>query len=85
MTHDQLSLLKEIQEMQFAATELTLYLDTHPDDQRALTDYNMYTKKLQSLQSIYCQQIGPLMVFGFCPSRYPWEWVYQPWPWEICY
>jgi spore coat protein JB len=83
--HEQLRLLHEIQKVEFAATELTLYLDTHPCDKKALADYNTLACQLKSLIDMYEKRFGPMKVFGFGTSRYPWEWIYTPWPWEIEY
>lgn len=35
MSKQKEALLREIQELQFTTVELQLFLDTHPDDQRA--------------------------------------------------
>lgn len=79
------ALLKEIQAYEFAAIDLNLFLDTHPNEQRALVDYNALTHHLNMLKSQYEQLYGPLVVFGFAPSQYPWQWTEGPWPWEIVY
>ncbi|WP_026478578.1 spore coat protein CotJB [Alkaliphilus transvaalensis] len=84
--HDQrMALLRQIQEVEFAALELNLYLDTHMDDQRALMEYNQYAKQLAMLKHQYEMQYGPLFNFGFSPSQYPWRWLEGPWPWEQVY
>ena len=80
-----LKMLEEIMMLEFAAIELTLFLDTHPEDKRALADYNRYTKMLQRSKKEYEALYGPLSVYGTSPSQYPWRWVYEPWPWEIDY
>lgn len=79
----QANMLQEIQGIEFAAVELTLFLDTHPNDQRALNDYNFYTTQLIALKKQYEQTYGPLTVFGCSPSQYPWRWIEEPWPWEL--
>ncbi|MBP1853679.1 spore coat protein CotJB [Metaclostridioides mangenotii] len=30
----------------------------------------------------YENQYGPLTNFGYAPSRSPWQWNDEPWPWE---
>lgn len=75
-------LLRKIQEVEFAALELNLYLDTHPNDQKALRDYNMFTSEAMKLRKIYEMNYGPLTNFSFALSQYPWAWVNEPWPWE---
>lgn len=76
-------LLRKIQEVEFAAVDLNLFLDTHPGNQRALMDYNMITSELNRLKRMYEMQYGPLSNFGTSPSKYPWQWIESPWPWEI--
>lgn len=80
--NDQMAFLKRIQEVEFALVELQLYLDTHRDDQRALMEFNQYSKQLEVLKKQYELQYGPLLNFGFSPSQYPWRWLEGPWPWE---
>ncbi len=75
-------MLKNIQELTFAAVELNLYLDNHPENKKALCDYNMFTEKLMELTKAYEMRYGVLANFGHCPSQYPWTWVNEPWPWE---
>ncbi|MFZ5967900.1 MAG: spore coat protein CotJB [Bacillota bacterium] len=85
MHKERLEILKKIQEFEFACIDLNLYLDTHPTDQRALMDYNMYSNQLLMLKRQYENMYGPLMNFGFSPSQYPWRWIDEPWPWQIEY
>ena len=83
MDSERVAMLENIQALEFTAVELTLFLDTHPDDQRALMDYNMVTQQLRVAKSLYEQRFGPLMVFGNSTSKYPWQWIEEPWPWEM--
>lgn len=72
----------KIQEAQFAAVELQLYLDTHPEDSAAMTDYHCYSEKLQQLIARYEQEYGPFLNFGHSISDTG-SWVFQKWPWEL--
>jgi spore coat protein JB len=83
MDRDRYMKLKEIQEIEFVLIELNLYLDTHPEDERALLEYNTYGKKLKTLISKYECLYGPLVNFGFSPSHFPFRWVEEPWPWDM--
>ncbi|HHV79554.1 MAG TPA: spore coat protein CotJB [Firmicutes bacterium] len=82
---DRLSLLRRIMELQFTATDLNLFLDTHPDDQRALADYNATVQELRTAVSMYEMRYGPLINYGFSESSGTWRWVDEPWPWEIVF
>jgi len=80
---DRNRLLRQLQEVEFAAVELQLYLDTHPYDQRALMEYNGYANQLMMLKQQYEMLYGPLLNFGFSPNNNgAWRWIDSPWPWE---
>ena len=85
MSHEQLALLEEIQAVEFACTDLQLYLDTHPGDARALADYNAQAQRLAALKAEYAQRYGPLTHFDQEMAGYTWRWICEPWPWEINY
>lgn len=76
-------MLEEIQAIDFVLVELTLYLDTHPNDPDALNQYNECARKSMELKIQFEQQFGPLMAFGKSFSNYPWEWKEAPWPWQV--
>jgi spore coat protein JB len=76
-------LMTKIHQLKFAAIDLNLYLDNFPDNKRALDDYNTVTAKLTSAIDIYEAKYGPQTNFGGSQSKYPWQWVDEPWPWEI--
>lgn len=84
-TSQQAQMLKEIMSHEFTAIDLTLYLDTHPNDCKALGEYNHISHILKILKNAYEQCYGPLAVFGSTPSQYPWRWIDEPWPWQIEY
>ena len=56
-------LLDQIRAIEFMTIDLNLYLDTHPDDCRAMNEYNYYVRQLQSLKREYEMQYGPLANF----------------------
>jgi spore coat protein JB len=85
MDPKQLQMLRELMELEFVATELTLYLDTHPDKEAPLRHYNAVAGELTYKKRVYEAAYGPLFSFGFSPSQYPWQWIKGPWPWEIKY
>lgn len=85
MMPEQTQLLVRIMALEFTAVDLNLYLDTHPDDQRALMEYNSVVQELTALKEQYQGRFGPLTNFGYAPSQYPWAWVNEPWPWEVSF
>lgn len=72
-------LAMKIKEYQFAVTDISLYLNTHPDDEKALCLHREYTKKLKELRDKYQKVYGPLTIEYPCNK---WRWLEEPWPWE---
>ena len=72
-------MLKKIKCYQFAVTELALYLDTHPEDTKALCLHRKYTNELKDLRDKYQKVYGPLTIEYPCNK---WRWLEGPWPWE---
>lgn len=75
-------LLRNVQELGFACLDLNLYLDNHPDDKNAVNAYNTLAVQFAQAKCAYESKYGPLTNFGYAPSKYPWQWVNQPWPWD---
>lgn len=76
-------LLQQLQETDFVLVELTLYLDTHPNDLHALEQYNWYAQQRAEIARMYESKYGPLTHFGHSFNQYPKGWNEGPWPWEI--
>lgn len=74
-------LLNKLMALDFAAVDLQLYLDTHPHDRNALAKYNSTVCQAQRLRQAYENMYGPLFSFRSA-SRYPWQWINEPWPWQ---
>lgn len=81
MNREQLCALKEIMEVSFVLIETALYLNTHPDDDRALRLHNSTSVQLNRLEAAYQSRFSPLRNTGM--SRCPWSYINDPWPWEI--
>jgi len=67
--------------MKFAAYDLQLFLDTHPDDSNALNDYVHTVQEAKRLEMQYEKMYGPLKATS-APNCTPFAWVADPWPWE---
>ncbi|MBB6452176.1 spore coat protein JB [Salirhabdus euzebyi] len=76
-------LLEDIQAVDFVLVELTLYLDTHPNDYEAIQQFNYYAKQSKMLKKEYEKRYGPLRQYGASYSGYPWSWDDTPWPWQV--
>jgi len=73
-------MLQKIMAYKFSMSDLGLYLDTHPEDERALCLHNQYAKESQALSNKYQEIYGPLTMDYPCNK---WRWIEQPWPWEM--
>lgn len=78
-------MLNEIGQISFAATELNLYLDTHPFDQMAIDKFQKYNNMRNKLLSEYTQLYGPLILDNQNINCREWKWATQNWPWERGY
>jgi len=83
MTERQLNALKEIMTIKFVVLELNLFLNTHPNCQEAISNYNNYITKLNRLIADYQKKYGLLSVS--CTSKLPWGYLKTDWPWKIQY
>ena len=80
-------LLKQLTVLDFMATDLHLYLNTHPEDALALKMFNDVTTKSAQVRKEYENHFGPLVSYrssdikdGQTPAK--WRWEDCPWPWE---
>ena len=69
-------MMNQIRAYDFAITELGLYLDTHPDDQKALCLHRKYAKEVKELKDKYQKVFGPLTIYYPC---HKWRWLEEPW------
>ncbi len=81
MTDSGKNLLRAIQMYDFYLVDLNLYLDTHPNDRRALAKFNEYREKRQMAHEAYLEKCGPLTAVQNSSDEH-FDWVDDPWPWE---
>lgn len=92
---DQKKLLKEITEISFTVNDLTLYLDTHPLDENALTSFKQAMEQRKQLLKTYAENFEPLTINCVCPDsnnktdshtnyagQKHFTWTDGPLPWE---
>lgn len=81
--NDKMALKREIMSLNFAINDLVLFLDTHPNNSRAISLHSQYVEKLEKLQKRYEELYGPLTVNFTSPENSNrWAWSEEPWPWE---
>lgn len=77
-----IELLRRIQQLEFAAVDLNLFLDNHPTNKKAIEDFNKFTEELMRLKKEYERNFRMLANFGLSKADPSWSWVDEPWPWE---
>lgn len=76
--------LLELQTVDFVLNELTLYLDTHPGDNKALAQFKQFQKRKHNLVQRFEASFGPLYGTGVSPAGSDaWRWRESPWPWQV--
>ena len=75
-------LMCKIQQASFAAYDLQLYLDTHPDCKEALELYTKLNATVASLRQDFENSYGPLKAYS-SPDDVPFRWADEcyEWPW----
>ncbi|WP_067622817.1 spore coat protein CotJB [Alicyclobacillus acidiphilus] len=73
--------LQQLQSVDFSLVELNLYLDTHPEDNQAMRQYNELRTQRQMIVQNFENQFGPLTNFGDTTSTQLWN--VGPWPWQV--
>ena len=78
------NLMKLINELRFAVTDLNLFLDTHPNDEEALKTFTMLAAALKSYSHDYASRFGTLYATD-SGDETPFEWVSDgnKWPWQL--
>ncbi len=72
-------MIQQLKEYKFSIIDLGLYLDTHPDDKKAICLHKEYANKYRKLADQYQKIYGPLTIMFPCNK---WRWLEEPWPWE---
>jgi len=80
---NQRQMRNRINALEFAMLELALYLDTHPDDQKALQMRLQMQREAAELRCQYEKCYGPWMVTKNDVEGPCWSWVKNPWPWDF--
>ena len=78
--NEQAELLTKVDAYCFAAHDVALYLDTHPNDQEMIRLYDSLNGEVKKVTREYENKFGPLLKNG--ATGYPWTWNNSPWPLE---
>jgi spore coat protein JB len=62
----------------FLVTDLNLFLDTHPNNERAKTLINTFRTELVKLKDYYNVNFSPMTIDSISNESY----ITGPWPWE---
>ena len=74
-------LLKKLTTLDFMLIDMGLYLNTHPDDRRAIAIHNQISADADALRKEFEAKFGPLCARTANEAE-SWQWINQPWPWE---
>ena len=75
------ALFEAIRAISFVMDELRLYLDTHPNDKKALNMFLDYMKQRHDLIAEYTNKYGPIDSY-YINSDGTWSWINEPMPWK---
>ena len=70
-------MMKQIKCLSFAIVDISEYLDTHPDDRKAICLHKEYCNQLEEIKDKYQRIFGPLTIYYPCNK---WRWLEEPWP-----
>ena len=81
MKNEQEMLMEQIMASGFAAFDYHLYLDTHPNDKKALAKFKELIAKNAALREKFEAQYYPLTAAANA-TKDTWMWIDNPYPWD---
>jgi spore coat protein JB len=78
-------MMELVQQADFVVVELTLYTDTHPDDEEGLQQWREAIKHAAQMRRQYETRYGPLSLTSVPTEQaleIGWRWNQTPWPWQ---
>ena len=76
------AILMNLQQYNFALTDLNLYLDNYPNDRNIINLYKQYLNIYKDIKTEYEKKYGPLKTSSIYIGDNNWKWDNSPWPWE---
>ncbi len=84
MLTDKDTAMRKISAVDFAIHDIELFLDSHPENKKAIDLLGQYRKWRNDLVAEYEQKYGDFVTgVGDVKTKTPWSWIKGPWPWEI--
>lgn len=81
--NEQEKLLHDIGVLDFVTIDMSLYLDTHPNDRNAMEYFNHYNRMSNQAKIEYSKKFGPLtLALADTSDCGEWDWAKLPMPWE---
>lgn len=80
MNKEQAKLLRKLMDVDFVIHETVLYLDGHPNNQKALDFYKKAITEQKEIYNQYTTQYGPIVAENVRQDT--WTWIDFPWPWQ---
>ena len=74
-------LMKKLMAERFATIETAIFLDTHPQDKKALKAFKEYSENTRKLKDEYENKFGALTAENAATDN-SWTWICDPWPWD---
>lgn len=74
--------MSELQALEFVLLELSLYLDTHPDDTEAFELFRQYNAMHKTAHEQYARTYGPI-THADVANDSTYTWPKAPWPWQL--
>lgn len=78
--NEQQKMMREYQIADFCVHEAVLFLDTHPENKKAMEYYRKAQAKLESVLKTYEAKFGPITADAV--KSMGWNWITTPWPWQ---
>ena len=74
-------MLRAVMGYDFAAHDILLYLDTHPNDMDAFSIYKEMVSKARTARAAFEARFGPLTAHAAADNS-AFMWLDSPWPWS---
>lgn len=73
--------LGTVMALDFACQDLSLYLDSHPNDKEAFSVYRGLLRLSEKAKSAYTEKYGAICKTDLADAN-EYSWLHGPWPWE---